>query len=146
MNVYTDPTLLDVPGALEALPARSVLAFLLAGLIAAGVWPAASAQENAGPATRRAQLAQLAAGFERDRALYMSERFSERETREQFLNEFFTILGWDVENRREVFLYQQDTIPEARLRLGDTMHYADYAFRVDARTRFYCEAKAASLV
>ncbi len=127
----------------QHLPARFALAFLLAGVLAAGIWPAASAQENAGPATRRAQLAELAARFERDRALYMSERFSERETREQFLNEFFTILGWDVENRREVFLYQQDTIPEARLRLGDTMHYADYAFRVDARTRFYCEAKAA---
>ncbi len=93
-------------------------------------------------ALAREKVSGLVAKFEANKAAYTSRRFSEAETRALLIDPFFEALGWDPTNRARRQLYGQDTIPEARLRVGRAMRYADYAFRIDARTLFFVEAKA----
>jgi len=38
--------------------------------------------------------------FDRNRAGYESSEYKEEQLRSEFLNPFFTALGWDVENRK----------------------------------------------
>ncbi|CAK0779089.1 adenine-specific DNA-methyltransferase [uncultured Gammaproteobacteria bacterium] len=92
----------------------------------------------------KARMAGLVAKFDARYAEVMSKHFSEHRDREEFIDEFFAILGWDVDNVRAAALYAEDTIPEMRMRIGTTMHYADYGFRVASRTVFIAEAKGAS--
>ena len=92
----------------------------------------------------KARMAGLIAKFDARYAEVMSKHFSEHRDREEFIDEFFAILGWDVDNVRATALYAEDTIPEMRMRIGTTMHYADYGFRVASRTVFIAEAKGAS--
>ena len=69
---------------------------------------------------------------------------NEAQTRAQFIDEFFIILGWDVRNEAQVFLYRQEVAPETRLKASRTILYADYGFQVGGRAEFYVEAKAAN--
>ncbi len=91
----------------------------------------------------RARMVELTAKFRANSAFYTSRKFNEAQTRALFIDEFFSILGWDVRNGKQVFLYQQEVVPEARLKIGRTMRYADYAFRLGGRTVLFVEAKAA---
>ncbi len=119
------------------------LAVVLAGLPAA----AQAAVADDCPATceaARAEVAELVREFKADAGRYTSTAFSEAETRTQFIDRFFEAFGWDVTNRAQAPLYDQDVIPETRLRIGPVMRYADYGFRLDARAIFYVEAKAAN--
>ncbi len=113
------------------------------------VWLGAAAASQAGPpvcidacALARAKVAGLVAKFDANKAAYTSRRFSEAETRALLIDPFFEALGWDPTNRARRQLYGQDTIAEARLRFARALRRADYAFRIDARTHFFVEAKA----
>ena len=93
--------------------------------------------------TARIKLAKLVEKFQRDESFYTSSKFNEKKTRFQFIDEFFIILGWDVRNVAQVFLYRQEVVPETRLKTDRNMRYADYGFQVGGRAEFYVEAKAA---
>ncbi len=110
--------------------------------LAAALWLATLGLAHAGEATcveacalARSKVAALVARFEADIPFHTSRRFNEAETRARLIDPFFEALGWDVRNLRRQALFRQDTIPEARLRIARAMHYADYAFRIDARTQ-----------
>ena len=51
---------------------------------------------------------------------YQSKESSEAETRQKFLDLFLRLLGWDVLNEKQIFLYLQDTIPQARFKIEGT--------------------------
>lgn len=92
----------------------------------------------------REKVATLVADFEQNKDFYKSRAFSEADARAHFIDGFFEALGWDVANSAGYQLYQQDTVPEARLWKRGAVHYADYGFRIDGRTAFYVEAEAIS--
>ncbi len=113
------------------------------------VWLASASASQAGPpvcidacAQARAKVAGLVAKFDANTAAYTSRHFSEAGTRALLIDPFFEALGWDPTNRARRQLYAQDTIAEARLRFARALRRADYAFRIDARTVFFVEAKA----
>lgn len=116
-----------------------MVAALTGSPIAAGTDDCPAACETA-----RATIAGLVREFEADADRYTSPAFSEAETRVQFIDRFFEALGWDVTNREQAHLFDQDVIPETRLRIGPVMRYADYGFRLNAQAVFYVEAKAAN--
>ncbi|MEM7570470.1 MAG: type IIL restriction-modification enzyme MmeI [Pseudomonadota bacterium] len=89
-------------------------------------------------------MAALVAKFAANEDHYLSRRYSEAQLRQEFIDPFFEALGWDVTNASGFQLYKQDTVPEARLWKHGAVHYADYGFRIDGRTRFFVEAEAAS--
>jgi hypothetical protein len=94
-------------------------------------------------AAARAKVAALVAAFEAGAAHYTSPAFSEGQTRARFIDPFFEALGYDPANRAGAPLFRRDAVPEARLRIGPSTRFADYALRLDARTIFFVEAKAA---
>ncbi len=92
----------------------------------------------------RAVVVQLVEAFEKDKTRYLSRAYSEADLRRDFIDPFFAALGWDVANSGARQLYRQDTVPEVRLWKRGSVHYADYAFRIDGRSVFYTEVEAAS--
>ena len=97
---------------------------------------------------KREKMKALVAKYEENKACYESHedcfngrRFKENDTRAEFLDPMFKILGWDTLNEARSYLYQQDTLPEAQLKINAVGRYADYAFRIDGKDAFYLEAK-----
>ena len=90
------------------------------------------------------QLNGLSDKFNENKDYYLSDKFNENKTREVFIDKFYEILGWDIDNSKENQLYAQDSIPEARMKLIQTIKYVDYAHRLDGRAVFFTEAKAAN--
>jgi hypothetical protein len=74
---------------------------------------------------------------------YTSSKYNEASVRVDFIDKLFELLGWDVTNSKQQFLYKQDSIPETRLKIGKHLKYADYGFKIDDKMIFYVEAKAA---
>lgn len=114
------------------------------GGVALTVLPLSAAADTPDRTEARARMVALVTAFERDAADFTSRAFKERDTRDRFIDTFFEILGWDMRNLRRAYLFGQEVIPETRLRIGRTMRYADYGFRLDGRAVFYVEAKAAN--
>jgi hypothetical protein len=54
--------------------------------------------------------------FDRERAAYRSGRYNEAQTRVDFINPLFALLGWDVENRRGLPVGWSRYISDAKTR------------------------------
>ena len=105
---------------------------------------AASANVPADYEQRIEKLEKLAEKFDLNKSFYMSHKYHEQNVRDDFIDKFFEVLGWDVTNKNQVLLYAQDSVLESRLKIVQTTKYVDYAFRIDGRNVFFVEAKAAS--
>ena len=49
--------------------------------------------------------------FERDRKVFLSPDYKEEQLRAEFLNPFFTALGWDMDNKQSLFETFKQIIP-----------------------------------
>jgi len=85
--------------------------------------------------------------FENNESQYMSKDFQETETRNRFIDPFFTALGWEL-NQTELARKFWDVHREYSQRDNSTTKKPDYAFRVKEkegvkyREKFFVEAKA----
>lgn len=78
---------------------------------------------------------------------YLSTSYQEAETRQDFINEFFSALGWDVMHKNQTNPYEQEVKVERGVSVGKAQKRADYAFFIspDFRTpKFFVEAKKPS--
>ena len=69
---------------------------------------------------------------------YESSDYLERQLQNDFLNEMFTILGWDLQNKANLSSRQREVLVEK----GDTKGRPDYAFRINGLDKFFVEAKS----
>jgi hypothetical protein len=83
------------------------------------------------------ELRRLVAKFEQGINEFKSPLYLEAQLRDDFLNPFFSALGWDLENNAG--LIQKHREVEIESRTGDGR--ADYLFRPERKPRFVCEAK-----
>jgi hypothetical protein len=83
------------------------------------------------------ELRRLVAKFEQGINEFKNPRYLEAQVRDDFLNPFFSALGWDLENNAG--LIQKHREVEIESRTGDGR--ADYLFRPERKPRFVCEAK-----
>jgi type I restriction-modification system DNA methylase subunit len=83
--------------------------------------------------------------FEKNERQYMSKNFQETETRDRFIDPFFTALGWDF-FQTNIAKQFWDVHREFSQRVNSTTKKPDYAFRVKEgskhREKFFVEAKA----
>ena len=87
--------------------------------------------------------------FERDRKVFLSSDYEEEQLRLEFLNPFFTALGWDMDNKAglsETFkqVIHEESInacPERSRRVAGATNAPDYTFRIGGRRTFFVEAK-----
>jgi len=79
--------------------------------------------------------------FARGRDAYRSPAYNETQLRREFLDPFFTALGWDVENRAGWAEPYKEVIHEDAIKIGGFTKAPDYCFRVGGTRKFFVEAK-----
>lgn len=75
----------------------------------------------------------------------MSPEYMEARVRIDFINPFFTALGWDVANKAGRSEYGREVITEARVITAAGIKFPDYIFQVDGNPVFPVEAKKPSV-
>lgn len=74
-----------------------------------------------------------------------SSSYNETEVRNDFINEFFQILGWDVINTRGLPRPLREVIFEANVGVQEETKKPDYEFRFNGTRKFFVEAKKPSV-
>lgn len=85
----------------------------------------------------------LAATFRANEHRYLSPNYQEAEVRKDFIDKFFTALGWDVNHDEQTNPYEQEVKVEPPVSAGGQRR-ADYAFHLAPNyrdVRFFVEAK-----
>ncbi len=90
-------------------------------------------------------IGELVERFDRNREAYLSGQYNETQLRREFLDPFFEILGWDVNNRRGYAEPYKDVIHEDAIKIGSATKAPDYCFRIGGTKKFFVEAKKPSV-
>ena len=89
------------------------------------------------------KVGNLAETFQANEARYLSAEYQEAEVRKDFIDKFFTAMGWDVNHDKQTNPYEQEVKVEPSVLAGGQRR-ADYAFHLAPRyrdVRFFVEAK-----
>ena len=94
---------------------------------------------------------QLVATFNSNYNHYMSPGYSEAEARQDFIDNFFIALGWDVRHKHQTNPYEQDVkIEKSQKQQNESARKrADYAFFTAPNYKdevFFAEAKKPSVL
>ena len=76
---------------------------------------------------------------------YTSWNFNETNTRQQFIDKFFELLGWDVNNHFWRSEQYKEVVLEDKLKINWQAKAPDYSFRLWGRRIFFVEAKKPSV-
>lgn len=76
---------------------------------------------------------------------YMSPSYMEARVRIDFLNPFFSALGWDVANLGGHSEHEREVITEDRIKTSAGLKFPDYMFQFEGRQVFPVEAKKPSV-
>jgi hypothetical protein len=91
-----------------------------------------------------ATVRQLVEDFKTQESAYLSAEYQESQVRQDFIDKFFTALGWDVTHERQKNPYEQEVKIENKVRTSGSQRRADYAFFIAPNFRdvkFFAEAK-----
>jgi len=72
---------------------------------------------------------------------YKQQAYKETQVRREFIDPFFTALGWDVANRAGHAEAYKDVIHEDAIKVGGSTKAPDYCFRIGGVRKFFVEAK-----
>ncbi len=93
------------------------------------------------------QVQKLVADFKANESAYLEPAYSESQVRQDFIDKFFTALGWDVAHAVQKNPYEQEVKIENRVSMQGSQRRADYAFFLAPNFRdvkFLVEAKKPS--
>lgn len=90
------------------------------------------------------QLQAIVDTFEKDIENYKSHRisFNEQMTRQQYLDRFLALLGWDITNPNNLSFREREIVAEEYSKRGDR---PDYTIRMNGISLFFVEAKKVSV-
>lgn len=91
------------------------------------------------------EIVDLVERFERNREAYTSGQYNETQLRREFLDPFFEVLGWDVNNKKGHAEAYKDVIHEDAIKIGGYTKAPDYCFRIGGVRKFFVEAKKSSV-
>jgi len=92
------------------------------------------------------KIKNLTERFSQKREIYQQTDYIEAQTRIDFINPFFTALGWDVENKAGLTESYRQVVYEDRLKIDNAPYkHPDYSFRVGGVRKFFVEAKKPSI-
>ncbi len=72
---------------------------------------------------------------------YKQQTYNETQVRREFIDPFFTALGWDVDNKAGPAEAYKDVIHEDAIKVGGSTKAPDYCFRIGGVRKFFVEAK-----
>jgi len=90
------------------------------------------------------EVQNLVATFQANERHYLSPAYQESEARKDFIDKFFTALGWDVNHDHQKNPFAQEVKVERGVSMHGSQRRADYAFYLAPNFRdvqFYAEAK-----
>ena len=83
--------------------------------------------------------------FDNNREAYRSGTYNETQLRREFIDPFFKILGWDVNNEKGYAEAYKDVIHEDSIKVGGMTKAPDYCFRIGGVRKFFVETKKPSV-
>jgi len=83
--------------------------------------------------------------FERNIESYKSNGYNETQVRREFIDPFFDVLGWDVNNTAGHAEAYKDVIHEDAVKVSGVTKAPDYSFRIGGQRKFFVEAKKPSV-
>jgi len=86
-------------------------------------------------------LLRLIDRFDLGRKVFLSGDYKEEQLRAEFLNPFFTALGWDMDNKQGLSETFKQVIHEESIKVAGASKAPDYTFRIGGRRTFFVEAK-----
>ena len=89
------------------------------------------------------EVKKLVAKFKQGENSYLSQSYSEAAVRQDFLDDFFTALGWDVRHQIQHDPYEQEVKIEQGVKVSGAQKRADYSFAIAPNfrdTKFFAEA------
>jgi predicted type IV restriction endonuclease len=87
------------------------------------------------------ETVQLVERFRENLAAYRSPSYNETQLRREFLDPFFRVLGWDVDNSQGFAEAYKDVVHEDAVKVGGFTKAPDYSFRIGGTRKFFVEAK-----
>ena len=94
---------------------------------------------------KKSLLQGLKEKFEENAKQYKTALYDEAKTRLDFINEFFNILGWDVNNSQGYSERYREVIVEDKVHIQGGQKAPDYSFKVGPERKFFVEAKKPSV-
>ncbi|MEB2340638.1 MAG: Eco57I restriction-modification methylase domain-containing protein [Flavobacteriia bacterium] len=92
--------------------------------------------------TAKAGLEKLVARFTEQYDDYKQAKYSEALVRKDFIDPFFKLLGWDMDNSQGFAEAYREVIHEDKVKVGGALKAPDYSFRLPGGKRlFFVEAK-----
>lgn len=79
--------------------------------------------------------------YRRNREAYTSGQYNETQLRREYLDPFFTLLGWDMDNKQGYAEAYKDVVHEDAIKIGGFTKAPDYSFRIGGARKFFVEAK-----
>ena len=81
------------------------------------------------------EVAELVKYFANNRDAYHDPTFKEAQARQEFIDPFFTALGWDVRNAQHLAPRHREVVVEDSLEIAGQKKAPDYVFRVDGKRK-----------
>ena len=92
------------------------------------------------------KVQELVERFEEQFASYKRTEYNETLARKDFIDPFFTALGWDMDNSSGYAEAYREVIHEDKIKISGAMKAPDYSFRLSGGKRlFFVEAKKPSV-
>src|SRR3990167_8283160 len=91
------------------------------------------------------EILELIERFDNNRESYRSGTYNETQLRREFVDPFFGILGWDVNNEKGYAEAYKDVIHEDSIKIGGITKAPDYCFRIGGTRKFFVETKKPSV-
>jgi hypothetical protein len=89
----------------------------------------------------QAAINQLVAHFKTNQALYHAPTYKEAQARQEFIDQMFVYLGWDVYNEERAAPQYREVEVEPTQDVEGEKKAPDYVFRIGAERKFFVEAK-----
>ncbi|MGL4561038.1 MAG: N-6 DNA methylase, partial [Brevinema sp.] len=87
------------------------------------------------------QLKELVDLFRNNIDQYKKMSYDESNTRSDFIDKLFILLGWDVPNNKGYSEDYREVVREDKVRIEGKTTAPDYSFRLDGNRKFFVEAK-----
>lgn len=92
-----------------------------------------------------AALADLVTRFAEHLDAYKNGTYNETQLRKDYLDPFFKLLGWDMDNTAGYAEAYRDVIHEDQVRVKGALKAPDYGFRIGGHRKYFLEAKKPSV-
>ncbi|MDR3232799.1 MAG: N-6 DNA methylase [Planctomycetaceae bacterium] len=93
----------------------------------------------------RLNIIELVQKFASQIEIYERADYNEAQTRMDFINPLFKLLGWDIDNEKGLIQFLREVIIEDRVSVDGRTKHPDYSFRMGNTVLFFVEAKKPSV-